>query len=317
MVDLDFKICHGEGPAPKYSYYHIWKAYNVINDYGPIGRKKLSTHLRLGEGSTRTILCKMIQEGTVEITKTGAILTERGLKLLRNSTIDVRPVDLRAITIAKINCAIRVPGHAHLVKSGCEQRDQAVKAGAFGATTLLVKNGAIILPEIDLNVSDDVDEALRNTFDLMEGDVIIIGSAMSYESAERGAVAAALNLMEKTAGTEEAVMSILESNSDLESLGIAIHELLGRLPLAIRSKNCGVLIEDGSVVERNFDGPILQEAFHKKVVVRRNSPQGTAFHGIPIVAVPITRGDDVVAVIGVVDITKGALFDLITRAQQI
>ena len=50
------------------------------------------------------------------------------------------------LTLGKHNCAVLVKGMAHRIKMGCEQRDEAVRAGAVGATTLFVKDGQIVFP---------------------------------------------------------------------------------------------------------------------------------------------------------------------------
>jgi hypothetical protein len=40
---------------------------------------------------------------------------------------------------------------ADAIKSGIEQRDIAIKAGAVGATTLIFKNGIFLIPETNFN----------------------------------------------------------------------------------------------------------------------------------------------------------------------
>lgn len=44
------------GPVPKFNEYHIWKALDCLDETTPVGRKRLSQLLGIGEGSTRTIL---------------------------------------------------------------------------------------------------------------------------------------------------------------------------------------------------------------------------------------------------------------------
>ncbi|MDD1770479.1 MAG: hypothetical protein LUO79_05275, partial [Methanomassiliicoccales archaeon] len=134
-MSLSFNSYFSVGPTPKFTLFHIWKAYQVIDTAGPVGRKALADILQIGEGSVRTILDKMIREGCVENTRRGAMLTERGKKRLAQSGIDVSPVNVSGLTLAKHNCAVLVKRQAEAVKLGCEQRDEAVRAGAAGATT--------------------------------------------------------------------------------------------------------------------------------------------------------------------------------------
>ena len=59
------------GPIPKFSDYHIWKTLDCLDKNNPIGRKKLSSMIGVGEGSTRTILGILQEHGLVDIDKSG------------------------------------------------------------------------------------------------------------------------------------------------------------------------------------------------------------------------------------------------------
>jgi len=318
-MPLTFSSYFAGGPTPKFSLYHIWKAYQVIDAQGPIGRKALADILKIGEGSTRTILDKMIREGSVENTRRGAVLTERGRKRLETSGLAINPIDLEGITLGKHNCAVIIKGLADRVKLGCEQRDEAVRAGAIGATTLLVHDDKVVFPGDDNYPNQEAANSLKKIFDLEDGDVIIIGSGFSDEAAEKGAVTAALALDNQAQrGWADGAIT-LSSNAEAEDLGaiaLAIHELVGRLPLVMRSKNqYGVRCEDGEVVDDNYSGPVLEEALKKNQTIRRNSVSGP-YRGIPVVVVPILRKKEAVAVIGVFDITRGSFSDLMGRAKK-
>ena len=52
-----------------------------------------------------------------------------------------------SITLGKFNYAVLVKNMADATKSGIEQREIAIKAGAVGATTLIFKNGIFLIPE--------------------------------------------------------------------------------------------------------------------------------------------------------------------------
>jgi len=307
------------GPTPKFSPYHVWKAYWLIRNNGPIGRKALSRALRLGEGSTRTILEKMVKEGCAENTNRGVILTEKGKKKFDNCGIVAKEVDIKDIAIGKYHCGVLAKGRAHLINLGCEQRDEAVRAGAMGATTLVCKNGKIVFPDDEKYPSKEVEDALRSLFFVEDGDAIIIGTASSYEAAERGAVSAALALDDQRNPCWQDSGTFISQDSeaeDLKCIALAIHELVGRLPLTMRSKNhYGVRCEDGEVIDTNYTGPVLEEALKKNQIVRKISPSGP-YRGVPIVAVPILKKREAVAVIGVVDITKGAVFEILNRMRK-
>jgi predicted transcriptional regulator len=299
--------------------FHIWKAYQVIDTAGPVGRKALADILQIGEGSVRTILDKMIREGCVENTRRGAMLTERGKKRLAQSGIDVRPVDVSGLTLAKQNCAVLVKGQAEAVKLGCEQRDEAVRAGAVGATTLIARGSKLVVPGSEDFPDQDAIAPLRHAFELDDGDVVILGSAFTYEAAEKGAVSAALSLGNTstqcwTEGT--ALLSADTEAEDLKCMALAVHELIGRMPLAMRSRNqLGVRCEDGEVVDSNYTGPVLEEALKRGQVIRKVCPSGR-YRGTPVVVVPIIKRKEAIAVIGIFDITRRSVTELMARGKK-
>lgn len=318
-MPLTFSSYFAGGPTPKFSLYHIWKAYQVIETQGPVGRKALADALQIGEGSTRTILDKMIREGSVENTRRGAVLTERGRKRLETSGVVTQPVELDGITLGKHNCAVLVKGMADRIKLGCEQRDESVRAGATGATTLVVRDGKVVFPGDDNFPDQESVAPLKRMFDIEDGDAIIIGSAFSYEAAEKGAVTAALAIgnQSRRCWTEGTTLLSADTEADdLKCIALAMHELVGRLPLAMRSKNqYGVRCEDGEVVDSNYSGPVLEEALKKSQIIRRTAVSGL-FRGVPVVVVPIMRKKEAIAVIGVFDITRGSFSDLMSRAKK-
>ena len=316
---LTYSSYFAGGPTPKFSMYHIWKAYQIIDTQGPVGRKALADMLQIGEGSTRTILDKMIREGSVENTRRGAVLTDRGKKRFETSGIMTDAIELEGITLGKHNCAVMARGLIDRVRLGCEQRDEAVRAGATGATTLVVRDNKVVFPG-DNDFPDQESVApLKKMFDLMDGDVIIIGSAFSHEAAEKGAVSAALALGNQSRrwGTEGATLISPDTEAeDLKYIALAMHELVGRLPLVMRSKNqYGVRCEEGEIVDSNYSGPVLEESLKKCQIIRRTAVTGP-YRGLPVVVVPIIRKKEAIAVIGVFDITRGSFVDLMNRAKK-
>jgi hypothetical protein len=102
-------------------------------------------------------------------------------------------------------------------------------------------------------------------------------------------------------------MSFLSISSDSDSeeiLPIAkmVHELFS-LPVTMRSKNKrGVRIEKGKVVDKDYTGPVLEEALIKNRVIH-TIPDSGAYKGIPVVVAPIQDSDgNPVAAVGIVDV---------------
>ncbi len=97
----------------------------------------------------------------------------------------------------------------------------------------------------------------------------------------------------------------LSSDSDSEEiLPIArmVHELFS-LPVTMRSKNKrGVRLEKGKVVDKDYTGPILEEALIKNRVIH-TIPDSGAYKGIPVVVAPIQDSEgNPVAAVGIVDV---------------
>jgi hypothetical protein len=96
-----------------------------------------------------------------------------------------------------------------------------------------------------------------------------------------------------------------------EPIVLAIHELLHNLPMTAKSlEKPGLRVEDGRVIDRNYEGPILLEAIAANRLIR-TTPKSGAYKGVPVTVAPIRDADGaVIGAIGVVDIT--GIFDLAT-----
>jgi predicted transcriptional regulator len=296
------------GPIPKFGDYHVWKTLYCIIKYSPLGRKSLATHLNIGEGSTRTILSMLQEDGIVAINKTGVTLTKEGMDVWKTIRMDVHAMKVPEITIGRCDCAVRVPGMAGSVKFGCEERDIAIMNGALGATTLICSNNMLIFPGSYYPVDQKVDNALRDHFDIRDGDAVIIGTASDEETAELGAVTAALELIGGLRIRRELddVLTHRSTGSELLSLAFAIHDLVGGLPVCAKSRdNLGIRIEDGKVIDNAYTGAVLEEVINAGTTIRKIAVSGP-YKGIRVIVTPIELDNRVIAAIGVVDIRSMA-----------
>jgi hypothetical protein len=102
-----------------------------------------------------------------------------------------------SITVGPVNMAVCVKGKAGEVRTGMDQRDEAIKIGGMGATTLVFSGSKLSIPGVDEEfLKDDLwilGEILAK-MEPAENDVIIIGSAEDGLSAELAARTAALHL---------------------------------------------------------------------------------------------------------------------------
>jgi predicted transcriptional regulator len=188
------------GPSTTFSLFHILSAIEIIAKK-PIGRAMLADNLKVGEGAVRTIINRLQKASLIATSKAGCVLTKKGLSLWKEyKSIFEEKIEIgkNELTLAEYNFAILVKNHGHKVKSGMEQRDAAVMAGAKSATTLLFKGKRLIIPSVSSNVAEDFPKAANQIFRLLkpeENDVIIIGSATSPEKAQYGTLAAAWALL--------------------------------------------------------------------------------------------------------------------------
>ncbi|MEN6329583.1 MAG: DUF2111 domain-containing protein [Methanobacteriaceae archaeon] len=100
------------------------------------------------------------------------------------------------------------------------------------------------------------------------------------------------------------------TGEDIVELALAIHELVNRLPLTMRTKTqLGVRIEEGEVIDYNYTGPTL-ELVLKEGEISHQVPKTGPYQGTPVVVVPIHEENEVIAAVGVVDITQGIYSDI-------
>jgi len=178
------------GPLPRFGEVHIEKALQVLFESGRLSREELSRRIGVGEGSVRTILKILKRRGLVRSTKAGHFLTQKGRRAI--GTLEgATEVPTSGLTVGKANVAMVIRNSSHLVRKGIEQRDEAIKVGAKGATVLVYRGGRLRFPDQFMEVSQEAETELLKKFKLKEGDVVIIGTADDLRLAEAGARAAA------------------------------------------------------------------------------------------------------------------------------
>ncbi len=191
------------GRAPSFNETQVIKAWEIIGTGGPVGRIKLSKELELGEGTIRTFLRHASKEKIIKCSRHGIALSEHGRRLFSELRSKISPgteVPSSSLTIGPINVAVLMKGAAPRVRTGVEQRDAALKAGALGATTLVFSRGKLTMPASEEDAFKGI-SSIRNMLlsklDPRENDVIIIGCGESRKLAEQGATMAALELLDQ------------------------------------------------------------------------------------------------------------------------
>jgi predicted transcriptional regulator len=191
------------GPAPGFEYPQLCAALLLVGDEKAVGRTQLSKKLNLGEGTVRTIIRHLSRGGVVKSMKQGCTLTPKGktvYKRLRAKLSKVYVVDARALALDTESMAVLVKGASRKVRQGLEQRDTAIRAGATGACTVLMKKGKFVMPmgsdDWKMDLEDPLVKELASTFHPEDDDAIIIASAAQPDLAEYAAIAAGLTLVD-------------------------------------------------------------------------------------------------------------------------
>jgi predicted transcriptional regulator len=188
------------GPSPSFSVFHLLRALELVGEES-IGRSKLADQLDVGEGVARTLIGRLKDAGLILISKTGCSLTDKGVRLWKQYGATMRKVEIQKNELApgEHNFAVLVRNRGHKVKSGMEQRDAAVMAGAIGATTVLFKKNRLIFPSTYSAVVKDFPKASTQILGLLklkDNDAVVIASSDSPRKAEYGALAAAWTLLD-------------------------------------------------------------------------------------------------------------------------
>ncbi len=106
-------------------------------------------------------------------------------------------------------------------------------------------------------------------------------------------------------------LSCTAEATDFEPVVLAVHQLIHRLPVTAKSRDKdGIRVEDGRVIDRQYNGPVLLDAIAQNRTIQV-TPSSGAYKGVPVTVTPIRDKDgSAIGAIGVVDIT--GIFDLAT-----
>jgi DNA-binding MarR family transcriptional regulator len=189
------------GPSPSFSDAHFVLAFLAIGDGGTIGRQALARRAGLGDGAVRTVLKKLKEDGLVETNASGCFLTPSGKKVferIREKVSPVVPLERSPLTVGNRQVAVAIRGSAPKVRTGIEQRDAAIKAGAMGATTYVMRDLRFAIPGGSSDCEADFPSSawgrLRAELKPKEGDAVVLCGSDDGAVSELGALAAALTL---------------------------------------------------------------------------------------------------------------------------
>jgi len=204
IINLLSKVAQRHAPSRMLSFdlVHVFKTMQMMADNKKISRSLMMQELGLGEGSIKTLVKHLKMYNLVENSNAGMWLTSKGETLYAKLHLSIpREMDISKCSVAlgKFNHAVLLKEMAYNIKSGIEQRDAAIKAGAVGATTLICKNERLVLPGTgeDLMRNDQkIHSLIMKKLEPEQNDVIIIGSSQNKKIAEMAAKSAALFTIE-------------------------------------------------------------------------------------------------------------------------
>lgn len=188
------------GPSTTFTVFHIFYALELIAQT-PLGRNKLAEKLEVGDGAVRTIISRLKEEDLIETSKQGCSLTRKGLDIWKQFE-EIFPKEIvfprSDLSSSEFNYAFLVKNCGQKVKSGINQRDAAIFAGARNAIVIVYRNGHLCIESVSSCIEQDypvVASRIINELAPEENDVIIVAGADSLLRAKRGAFAASWSLI--------------------------------------------------------------------------------------------------------------------------
>ena len=189
------------GPSATFTVFHVFYAIELMSQT-TMGRNKLAERLNVGEGAIRTMISRLIDSGLMVTSKEGCSLTEKGLSVWKQFE-EVFPkrveVPQTELTTSDYNYAFLVKNRGDKVKSGIDQRDAAIVAGARRAVVIVAQKGHLRIESVSENVDEEFPKAtnkLLGSFNPENNDVIVIAGGDTALKAKRGAFAAAWSLLD-------------------------------------------------------------------------------------------------------------------------
>ncbi len=188
------------GPSTSFTVFHIFYALELIAQK-PLGRNKLAKKLNVGDGAVRTIISRLRNAGLIETSEEGCSLTEKGLEVWGQfeqvfpKRVEIPKTELNG---SEFNFAFLVKNSGQKVRSGIDQRDAAIIAGARKALVIVFKDGHLRIESASDCIEKDYPKAACQILKELtpeDNDVIIVAGSDSALRAKRGAFAASWSLI--------------------------------------------------------------------------------------------------------------------------
>ncbi len=188
------------GPLPNFNLVHAILMLITLEN-GPVGRKKLSDYVGLGEGSVGSLIKRLREMDYLEVGKEGCFLTKKGAKRLRELREVIEgPIELEFKELVKGKAyALLLKGISVTGSQVIELRDEAVRMGGRGAIILIQEGGALLFPEnrVPLRKYHPKDEiAIMKSLKPLNGDLVVIGLGDSLHQSKLAALAVSMRVLD-------------------------------------------------------------------------------------------------------------------------
>ena len=183
------------GPMFRFTDANVYWALHILSSGKRMGRKRLADEIGVGEGSMRRILETLREWEMIQIKQSGITITRSGLGFLSEIPLKVIDVDLGDSIVGDYSQSVLVFNVADKIQNGMQRRDAGIRVGATGCTTLVIRDGNLIIPP-DWNMDVERPEIAKNVraTGITDKDAIIVGSGNDQRTAMMAALTAAFEL---------------------------------------------------------------------------------------------------------------------------
>ncbi|MCX8169154.1 MAG: DUF4443 domain-containing protein [Candidatus Methanomethylicia archaeon] len=189
------------GPLPKVDLEDLAIALIIIARGGIVGRYKLSRFMGIPQGTIRGVMKRFSENELIKVYVKGCEITSKGREALKEYFSEIGLEDLKVygrdlfkfLAPGEVKVVAIVRNNLNKILDGLKQREEAVKAGADGATTIIVKSGEIIIPGLSGFTENSYLNDIRDLKNIVEFEgkyVIVLCWASNEAKAIKGALKA-------------------------------------------------------------------------------------------------------------------------------
>jgi len=179
----------GKAGAPRsFGLGHVFMALYYIDENVRMSRENLGIRLGLGGGAVKSLVSKLRESSLVRTLKGGNILSDEGLKIVRGlrSVIPaISEISVRNLSTGKTNVAAIIRGVDRKSLDPIAIRDDVIRAGGTGATTMFFDGNSIKVPSVydDLATISSIDVKTLTELKLRKDDIVVIAGGTNQQVA--------------------------------------------------------------------------------------------------------------------------------------